>query len=178
MAKERNGAASLFQSMGKNRDSKTEIVNSDNESMEGIVPSQQNEKADNPAKTSIARSEESESDEKEEYIMTHPVDSNEAEGEYTDKITEDIEYEGEKDDADNRYEEKQTENKPKRRGRRPSNQDIELQHIHIALPPDVYEKLEIGKKAYYNNKTTYIRNLIINDYEKNREVYEKLPTIR
>ena len=47
--------------------------------------------------------------------------------------------------------------------------DKDLQHIHIALPRDVFEKLEIGKKAYYNNKTTYIRNLILNDYEKNKK---------
>lgn len=53
-----------------------------------------------------------------------------------------------------------------------------LQHIHIALPKDVFDKLEIAKKAYYNNKTTYIRNLILDDYEKNKDYYDKLPNIR
>ena len=59
-----------------------------------------------------------------------------------------------------------------------SKKDKELQHIHIALPMDVYEKLEIGKKAYYNNKTTYIRNLILDDYERNKDYYMSLPNIR
>lgn len=61
---------------------------------------------------------------------------------------------------------------------REEKKDKELQHIHIALPKDVFDKLEIAKKAYYNNKTTYIRNLILDDYEKNKDYYDRLPNIR
>ena len=182
MAKERKSAVSLFADMGKNRENETEKVSNEIESIAGIESGQREESVINSGvsdESGLLNREEKEAKltESDNIHLENTSDDG--------YITADIEYQNKMSEEDeksvNEYayqDEEMEEITPKRRGRKPSNTDRELQHIHIALPIDVYEKLEIGKKAYYNNKTTYIRNLILNDYEKNREYYEKLPTIR
>ena len=179
MAKERKSAVSLFADMGKNRDITTEGVNNEPEALDDQKAGQYKENAENTGKN---ENNDVYSKEEQDEVLTEQDNKDDDTVETYDKITSDINENASFDtDFANSAEDIPDEiydETPKRRGRKPGKANQEIQHIHIALPIDVYEKLEIGKKAYYNNKTIYIRNLIINDYEKNKEVYENLPTIR
>lgn len=183
MAKEKKDATSLFSAMNKNREKSTKKVNESrikasidqNEIIDDISEkASKNEdlgnikgiKDDNIVTQKVNNSDENikitgDIAETQEILAKIPENpaGNEA------KITENTENSYDQDEI-------------KTESSKPSKQEKELQHIHIALPKDVFDKLEIAKKAYYNNKTTYIRNLILDDFEKNREIYEKLPNIR
>jgi hypothetical protein len=187
MAKERRNTVSLFDSMGKNKEVATKVVNIDKVDEAGSTGSQQRRRASNEDKTEVF--EEEGSANKKEILTEKDIDNDENVVNNS-IITADIEEaEEEETGRENTFEDAEEElnesremavgeSHVKRRGRRRLNEEKDLQHIHIALPTDVYEKLEIGKKAYYNNKTTYIRNLILDDYERNKDYYERLPNIR
>ena len=187
MAKERRNTVSLFDSMGKNKEVATKAVNNDRYDEAESIESQHRRRSSNADK--IDTLEEERIVNNKEILTEKDIDNQKNSGDNS-TITTDIdrfeEYEtGREIDPEDAEEEliadrETAENEPlvKRRGRRRLNEEKDLQHIHIALPTDVYEKLEIGKKAYYNNKTTYIRNLILDDYERNKDYYERLPKIR
>ncbi|MCR5107105.1 MAG: hypothetical protein K6B28_02985 [Lachnospiraceae bacterium] len=66
-----------------------------------------------------------------------------------------------------------------RRGKgRPAIYDEQIKHITINLPESVYEMAQIAKVAYNDNLTTYIRNLIINDFEEKGDNYKKYKPLR
>ena len=187
MAKERRNTVSLFDSMGKNKEVATKVVNIDKADEAGSTGSQQRRRGSNDDKTEVFTEERLVN--KKEILTEKDIDNDENVVDNS-IITADIE-EAEEDETGHESvledaEEELVEDGQiavgdqhvKRRGRRRLNEEKDLQHIHIALPTDVYEKLEIGKKAYYNNKTTYIRNLILDDYERNKDYYERLPKIR
>ena len=50
--------------------------------------------------------------------------------------------------------------------------------ISVILNEDVYEMIQIAKRAYNDNITTYIRNLILDDYEKNEDYYKSVKQLR
>ena len=186
MAKERRNTVSLFDSMGKNKEAMTKTVDIAADNNGESTESQSRNKASNTDKTDISEKERSIN--KNENLTEKDIDKEEIIDDNS-IITDDME-EIEEDESIHELEDEYTEeliadketagdeHYVKKRGRRRLNEEKDLQHIHIALPTDVYEKLEIGKKAYYNNKTTYIRNLILDDYERNKDYYERLPKIR
>lgn len=181
MAKERKSAVSLFADMGKNRDTTTETVSAESGEMASQPTGQYDKNVENAENMGIVLENEEDMREEKPTILTNEDNNTKVKKNESEIITDDIQSEESYDGSD-KTESHTTdylpEEAPRKRGRKPSKDTQEFQHIHIALPLDVYEKLEIGKKAYYNNKTIYIRNLIINDYEKNKEIYENLPTIR
>lgn len=189
MAKEKTDATSLFDAMNKNRAKTTAKVknaisadNSDSNAQNSKNVKKSEENAD-----SIAAKEEtkrdivtqmvnSEFDNKSSVTSVIDNQNNQIEPEKTAEEPETKETVGFEENSGSKAAQEPDEEKTK--ASKQEKQDKELQHIHIALPRDVFDKLEIAKKAYYNNKTTYIRNLILDDYEKNKEYYEKLPNIR
>ena len=46
------------------------------------------------------------------------------------------------------------------------------------MSPEVLEMIKIGSKAYGGNSSLYLRNIVINDFEKNEAMYRSLPDIR
>lgn len=192
MAKEKTDATSLFDAMNKNRAKTTAKVknaisadNSDSNAQNSKNVKKSEENAD-----SIAAKEEtkrdivtqmvnSEFDNKSSVTTVIDNQNNQIEPEKTAGEPEIKETAGLEENSNSKVvQEPQEPSLDKAKASKQDKQDKELQHIHIALPRDVFDKLEIAKKAYYNNKTTYIRNLILDDYEKNKEYYEKLPNIR
>ena len=173
MAKEKTDATSLFSAMNKNRAKTTAKVKSKNTMNDNDSIAQNAEDVEN---TEVEIDDQPEYEEEIETISTEEVNINKNNAR---NITNDINVKSTQKTTAAVQEEVYPDVEPSYgRGSGTGKQDKDLQHIHIALPRDVFDKLEIAKKAYYNNKTTYIRNLILNDYEKNREYYEKLPNIR
>lgn len=173
MAKEKTDATSLFSAMNKNRAKSTTKVKSKNITNDNDSIAQNVEDVEN---TEVEIDDQPEYEEEIETISTKEVNKDKNN---TSNITADINVKSASKSAAAAPEEVYSDAEPSYgRGSGTGKQDKDLQHIHIALPRDVFDKLEIAKKAYYNNKTTYIRNLILDDYEKNREYYEKLPNIR
>ena len=166
MAKGKESAVSMFASMQKVNNKVTDEVKEETK-VEAVEANETNE--DNASKKANRAKEAKKEDAVPEIKMTEEVDDNkETKEDSKDTITDDILTK----------EEEITEEEAGDADTRGSKNDKGLMHIHIALPKDVYDKLETGKKAYYNNKTTYIRNLILDDYEKNKDYYERLPKIR
>lgn len=65
----------------------------------------------------------------------------------------------------------------KKRGR-PKKEKIERKSVTILLPMQMYKDVEIALRGHDNNMTTYIRDLIYDDLQKNLEHYSKLPERR
>lgn len=186
MAKEKTDATSLFSVMNKNRIKSTDKVKEINETVESDLAAQKANGPENDRKKGKQVKNNTKEKDKE---MTESVDIS---FDNNDNITSDIKSanpdpdisinktdEGGRTVAARSYEMAGNSGEiTQEEVVKEEKKDKELQHIHIALPKDVFEKLEIAKKAYYNNKTTYIRNLILNDYEQNREYYDRLPNIR
>lgn len=173
MAKEKTDATSLFSAMNKNRAKTTTKVKTKKPIDNNDLIAQNEETIEN---TGIEAEEEIEAIEETDTNMTQSVNEK---INNTSNVTADINSKMAQKTTAAVPEETYPDAEPSYgRGAGSGKQDKDLQHIHIALPRDVFDKLEIAKKAYYNNKTTYIRNLILDDYEKNREYYEKLPNIR
>lgn len=49
--------------------------------------------------------------------------------------------------------------------------------MSIYVSEEVKQMVETAARAYGGNASMYIRNAIIRDYEKNKEMYESLPDI-
>ncbi len=171
MAKEKTDAASLFDAMNKNRKKMTTEVSEKQKKTDQIYESKEDMVSENTVNTSDHEDKDADRNDKQ---LSDIVNDN-------DIITHDISEESDDFPGDSDEKEEKAANSDAGDPVLEENADRkgkELQHIHIALPLDVYEKLEIAKKAYYNNKTTYIRNLILDDYEKNKDYYDRLPNIR
>ena len=188
MAKEKTDATSLFSAMNKNRVKTTKEVKKTKTNDNNDLNDQNAQDQEISEKTAGDSKDDKESKEKKTTTLVNELFENRS------NITEVIEKE--KENPDEQSEDKTgsvataADNTADSDGHgafaepldndeiREEKKDKELQHIHIALPKDVFDKLEIAKKAYYNNKTTYIRNLILDDYEKNKDYYDRLPNIR
>lgn len=188
MAKEKTDATSLFSAMNKNRAKITKTVKKANTPADNDSNAQNVKSSENAEDLNKMTKQENKKEKKTTHMVNELFDSNSnitddikkdhvgaVEGDEEKSIQEVLITEG-NDTSTEEYTD--ADDNAASKGIKGGKQDKDLQHIHIALPRDVFEKLEIAKKAYYNNKTTYIRNLILNDYEKNKEYYDKLPNIR
>lgn len=189
MAKEKTDATSLFSAMNKNRTKMTNIVKSIKNDEINDLNAQNIKKQVNTEENLDTYDEAKDSKEEKTTQMvnalfenssniTKVIESENAKGE---EVSDEIKGSEAKDETVKGRDDDESE-VPEGAGDKEDpgeeKKDKELQHIHIALPKDVFDKLEIAKKAYYNNKTTYIRNLILDDYEKNKDYYDRLPNIR
>ena len=171
MAKEKTDAASLFDGMNKNRKKMTNEVN---KTAKKKKPTEGENFAVNQEESPEIEESSNEETVSEDVKYTDSVDNFEE----INNITGDIKEKKGENTSDEADQTKMTADEVGSGSEITDEKGKKLQHIHIALPIDVYEKLEIAKKAYYNNKTTYIRNLILDDYEKNKDYYDRLPNIR